>query len=92
MKKLDLTSISKQYIINNFINQIIILFTILIVYFFLREIVENHNITWHENMISYIPKRTIIYVPEMSINDPKKDIIHVPNIPMLVSIIQISNL
>lgn len=87
MKKLDLTSISKQYIINNFINQIIILFTILIVYFFLREIVENHNITWHENMISYIPKRTIIYVPEMSINDPKKDIIHVPNIPMLVSII-----
>lgn len=23
----------------------------------------------------------------MSINDPKKDIIHVPNIPMLVSII-----
>lgn len=38
-------------------------------------------------MISYIPKRTIIYVPEMSINDPKKDIIHVPNIPMLVSII-----
>lgn len=89
---MDLTSISKQYIINNFINQIIILFTILIVYFFLREIVENHNITWHENMISYIPKRTIIYVPEMSINDPKKDIIHVPNIPMLVSIIQISNL
>ncbi|XP_016914043.1 scavenger receptor class B member 1-like [Apis cerana] len=48
-----------------------------------QEIVENHNITWHENMISYIPKRTIIYVPEMSINDPKKDIIHVPNIPML---------
>ncbi|XP_016771066.1 scavenger receptor class B member 1 isoform X2 [Apis mellifera] len=49
-----------------------------------QEIVENHNITWHENMISYIPKRTIIYVPEMSINDPKKDIIHVPNIPMLM--------
>lgn len=54
-------------------------------YFFLREIVENHNITWYENMISYIPKRTIIYVPEMSINDPKNDIVHVPNIPMLVS-------
>ncbi|XP_031366302.1 sensory neuron membrane protein 2 isoform X2 [Apis dorsata] len=49
-----------------------------------QEIVENHNVTWHENMISYIPKRTIIYVPEMSINDPKKDIIHVPNIPMLM--------
>ncbi|XP_029040309.1 scavenger receptor class B member 1 [Osmia bicornis bicornis] len=49
-----------------------------------QEILENQNVTWHENnTISYKPKRTVVYIPEMSNGDPEKDIVHVPNIPML---------
>ncbi|XP_043262677.1 scavenger receptor class B member 1-like [Colletes gigas] len=49
-----------------------------------QEILENQNVTWHNNgTISYIPKRTVVYVPEMSVGDPEKDLVRVPNIPML---------
>lgn len=49
-----------------------------------QEILENENITWHENKtISYKPKRTIVYIPEMSVGDPEQDFVQVPNIPML---------
>ncbi|XP_054002361.1 scavenger receptor class B member 1 [Hylaeus anthracinus] len=49
-----------------------------------QEILENENITWHKNnTMSYIPRRTIVYIPEMSVRDPKEDIVHVPNVPML---------
>ncbi|CAK9831565.1 Scavenger receptor class B member 1 [Anthophora retusa] len=49
-----------------------------------QEILENENVTWHENnTISYNPKRTIVFVPEMSKGDPKLDMVRVPNIPML---------
>ncbi|KZC10300.1 PREDICTED: scavenger receptor class B member 1-like isoform X2 [Dufourea novaeangliae] len=49
-----------------------------------QEMLDNQNVTWHKNnTISYTPKRTIVFVPEMSIGDPKVDLVHVPNIPML---------
>ncbi|OAD57791.1 Scavenger receptor class B member 1, partial [Eufriesea mexicana] len=49
-----------------------------------QEVVENQNVTWFKNnTISYIPKRQILYVPEMSVGDPEKDMVHVPNIPLL---------
>ncbi|XP_033338900.2 scavenger receptor class B member 1 [Megalopta genalis] len=49
-----------------------------------QELLENQNVTWHENKtISYIPKRTIKYIPEMSNGDPMRDMVRVPNIPML---------
>nr|XP_031841755.1 scavenger receptor class B member 1-like [Nomia melanderi] len=49
-----------------------------------QEILENHNVTWYDNnTISYHPRRTILFVPEMSSGDPKADMLYVPNIPML---------
>lgn len=49
-----------------------------------QEILENQNVTWHENKtISYMPKRTIVFKREMSIGDPAVDMVSVPNIPML---------
>ncbi|KOC63072.1 Scavenger receptor class B member 1 [Habropoda laboriosa] len=49
-----------------------------------QEFLENQNVTWYDNdTISYIPKRTIVFVPEMSRGDPKVDLLNVPNIPML---------
>ncbi|XP_076163556.1 scavenger receptor class B member 1 [Ptiloglossa arizonensis] len=49
-----------------------------------QELLENQNVTWHENnTMSYIPRRTIVYVPEMSVGDPEIDMVLVPNIPML---------
>lgn len=49
-----------------------------------QECLENRNVTWYENhTISYMPKRTILPVPEMSVGDPEKDLVYVPNIPML---------
>ncbi|XP_076233540.1 scavenger receptor class B member 1 [Calliopsis andreniformis] len=49
-----------------------------------QEILENHNATFHpNNTVSYIPKRTIVFSPNMSIGDPENDMVHVPNIPML---------
>lgn len=37
--------------------------------------------------MTYIPRRTVAYVPEMSVSDPMEDMINVPNIPYLVNII-----
>ncbi|XP_066584676.1 scavenger receptor class B member 1-like [Prorops nasuta] len=49
-----------------------------------QEFLENENITWNDNgTISYSPKRSVFYVPEMSVGDPEVDLINVPNIPML---------
>ncbi|XP_043595440.1 scavenger receptor class B member 1-like isoform X2 [Bombus pyrosoma] len=50
-----------------------------------QEILENTNVTWHENStISYVPKRKIVYVPELSIGNPEVDTVFAPNIPMLM--------
>ncbi|CAL7951820.1 unnamed protein product [Xylocopa violacea] len=49
-----------------------------------QEVVTNENVTWYENnTVSYNPKRTVLYIPELSVGDPQKDMIRVPNIPML---------
>lgn len=49
-----------------------------------QEILVNENVVWYDNnTISYMPNRTIVYVPEMSSGDPEKDMVQVPNIPML---------
>lgn len=51
-----------------------------------REFLENTNVTFNDNgTITYIPRRTVFFVPELSKSDPKKDFVTVPNIPMLVS-------
>lgn len=53
-----------------------------------REYLVNENITYNDNdTLTYIPRRKIVYVPEMSIGDPMEDIINVPNVPFLVSVI-----
>lgn len=45
---------------------------------------EHHNATFNENgTLSYLPVRTVKFIPERSIGDPKKDIVTVPNIPLL---------
>ncbi|XP_050453412.1 scavenger receptor class B member 1-like [Cataglyphis hispanica] len=49
-----------------------------------QEFLENDNITFNDNgTLTYIPRRTVTYVPELSVSDPTKDIINVPNIPVL---------
>ncbi|XP_033221751.1 scavenger receptor class B member 1-like isoform X2 [Belonocnema kinseyi] len=49
-----------------------------------QERLENKNVTWNENgTMTYSPKRTVFYVPEMSVGNPKKDIVTVPNVPIL---------
>ncbi|XP_071875306.1 platelet glycoprotein 4 [Bombus fervidus] len=49
-----------------------------------QEILENTNVTWHENStISFVPKRKIVYIPELSIGNPEVDMVFAPNIPML---------
>ncbi|KAG7212604.1 hypothetical protein KM043_012897 [Ampulex compressa] len=49
-----------------------------------QEFLENRNVTWNDNgTISYIPKRTVFYVPEMSVGNQEKDMIFVPNVPLL---------
>ncbi|KAF7987420.1 hypothetical protein HCN44_003182 [Aphidius gifuensis] len=49
-----------------------------------QEILENANVHWNDNgTISYTPRRTIIFKPELSVNNPEVDNIYVPNIPML---------
>ncbi|KAK0095240.1 hypothetical protein PV326_008892 [Microctonus aethiopoides] len=49
-----------------------------------QEMLENTNVTWHDNgTISYIPKRSVVYRPDMSVSDPSKDFVMVANIPML---------
>jgi len=53
-----------------------------------REYIVNDNITFNDNnTMSYIPRRTVVYVPEMSVGDPMEDIVNVPNVPYLVSTI-----
>jgi len=55
-----------------------------------REFLENDNITFNDNgTLTYIPRRKIVYVPEMSVNNPAKDMLNVPNIPLLVSVVKI---
>ncbi|EFN62240.1 Scavenger receptor class B member 1 [Camponotus floridanus] len=49
-----------------------------------QEFLENNNITFNDNgTLTYIPRRKIVYVPEMSVNNPAKDMLNVPNIPLL---------
>ena len=41
--------------------------------------------TWNDNgTLSYVPKRTVVYIPEKSVGNPEIDLVSVPNIPMLV--------
>lgn len=52
---------------------------------FFRESLENHNVTFHDNgTMSFIPKRTVVFIPEMSVSDPTKDYVKVPNVILLV--------
>ncbi|KAJ8688359.1 hypothetical protein QAD02_024154 [Eretmocerus hayati] len=49
-----------------------------------QEILENQNVTWNKNgTISYMPRRTVIYRPDMSIGDPNDQYVTIPNIPLL---------
>ncbi|XP_018057656.1 PREDICTED: scavenger receptor class B member 1-like [Atta colombica] len=49
-----------------------------------QEYMVNDNITFNDNnTMSYIPRRTVVYVPEMSVGDPMEDIVNVPNVPYL---------
>ncbi|XP_012059042.1 PREDICTED: scavenger receptor class B member 1 [Atta cephalotes] len=49
-----------------------------------QEYIVNDNITFNDNnTMSYIPRRTVVYVPEMSVGDPMEDIVNVPNVPYL---------
>ncbi|KAG4067259.1 hypothetical protein HA402_000250, partial [Bradysia odoriphaga] len=49
-----------------------------------REFLEHTNYTFNSNgTLTYFPKRTVKFVPERSIGDPKIDIVTVPNIPYL---------
>lgn len=47
---------------------------------------ENTNPVFHSNnTLSYVPRRTVKFIPEMSVGDPKNLHVIVPNIAMLVS-------
>ncbi|EZA62097.1 hypothetical protein DMN91_007879 [Ooceraea biroi] len=49
-----------------------------------QEFIENNNVTFNDNgTLTYIPKRSVIFLPELSISDPKKDMVRVPNVPVL---------
>lgn len=48
------------------------------------ETVTNEDIVWNpNNTISFTPSRSVQFEPDMSIGDPEKDVIIVPNIPLL---------
>lgn len=50
-----------------------------------REHLTNTNPVFNENgTLTYIPKRTVKFVPEMSVSNPKLQAVTVPNIPYLV--------
>ncbi|XP_011640597.1 LOW QUALITY PROTEIN: scavenger receptor class B member 1-like [Pogonomyrmex barbatus] len=49
-----------------------------------QEFLLNDNITFNDNgTMTYIPRRTVVFVPEKSISDPMKDMVIVPNVPYL---------
>lgn len=49
-----------------------------------QEFVQHDNITFNDNgTMTYIPRRKVVYVPEMSINNPANDIVNVVNVPLL---------
>jgi scavenger receptor class B, member 1 len=49
-----------------------------------QEFLINENPTFHENgTLTFIPKRNLVFVREMSIGDPEKDVITVPNAVLL---------
>lgn len=53
---------------------------------FFREFLINNNVTFNDNgTVTYMPRRSILFNSAMSVGDPKKDFIQVPNVPMLVS-------
>ncbi|TGZ46958.1 scavenger receptor class B member 1 [Temnothorax longispinosus] len=57
-----------------------------------QEFLVNDNITYNDNgTMTYIPRRTVVYVPELSTRDPMKDIVHVPNVPFLGATSALSN-
>lgn len=50
-----------------------------------REHLEKTNCTFNDNdTITYIPRRKMKFVLDLSVGDPEKDRIVVPNIPLLV--------
>lgn len=54
---------------------------------YLREELENTNITFNQNnTVSYVPRRTPHLVPELSVGDPLLDYVKIPNIALLVSL------
>lgn len=51
-----------------------------------REILENTESVFNDNgTLSFIPRRELKFIREMSVGDPKEQYVHVPNVPLLVS-------
>lgn len=49
-----------------------------------QEILEHHNITFNaNNTVTYTPRRTVKFIRERSVGDPKVDRIVAPNIPYM---------
>ncbi|KAI4487171.1 hypothetical protein M0804_005320 [Polistes exclamans] len=49
-----------------------------------QEFLEQTNISFNDNgTITYTPRRTVFFVPELSKSDPKEDFVNIPNIAML---------
>lgn len=50
-----------------------------------REELENTNVMFNANdTVSYIPRRKVVAVPEMSIGDPNDMMVIAPNLALLV--------
>lgn len=46
----------------------------------------NHNATFHINgTMSFVPKRKCVLIPELSVGDPHKDVVIVPNLVLLAA-------
>lgn len=58
------------------------------IYFFYREILSNQNATFNDTdgTVTYNPHRDLIFIPEMSVGDPKIDRMITTNIPLVVSL------
>lgn len=49
-----------------------------------QEFLENRNATFNDNgTISFVPVRHSVFMPELSVGDPTKDIIYAANLPLL---------
>lgn len=55
---------------------------------YFRETLQNINPVFNDNgTLTFTPKRSVKFMPELSVGDPETTYIYVPNVPLLVSII-----